>query len=205
MPIVTGPAANGAYGFQPLGGSLGGEAATALYAVEATCPAIRAGDIMKYSTGGLATKSSSVTQAANEPRLIGFAAQTVTTSGFDGITPNLLIYTDPNAIYVAAMTSSEILLSSGVGSYYAWTNTTGGMSTGAGGAPGVLYSQMTVASTPLASTGATKGFIQVIGFHPLTAFGKAQSVVGVSSSAAGATGHVLVRFVPGGSPITITS
>lgn len=203
MPIVTGPAANGAYGFQPLGGSLGGEAATGLYAVEATCPAIRAGDIMKFSTGGLATKSSAVTQPIGA--LIGFAAQTVTTSGFDGITPNLLIYNDPNAIYVAAMTSSEILLSSGVGSYYAWTNTTGGMSTGAGGAPGVLYSQMTVASTPLASTGATKGHIQVIGFHPLTAFGKANAVVGVSSSAAGATGHVLVRFVPMGSPITITS
>lgn len=203
MPIITGPASNGAYGFQPLGGTLGGEAATALYAVEATCPAIRAGDIMKYSTGGIATKSSAVTQPVGT--LIGFAAQTVTTSGFDGITPNLLIYNDPNAIYVAAMTSSEILLSSGVGSFYAWTNTTGGMSTQSGGTPGVLYSQMTVASTPLGSTGATKGHVQVIGFHPLTAFGKANGVIGVSSSAAGATGHVLVRFVPSGSPITISS
>jgi hypothetical protein len=64
---------------------------------------------------------------------------------------------------------------------------------------------MTVASTPLGSTGATIGHIQVIGFHPLTAFGKANGVVGVSSSAAGATGYVLVRFVPSGSPITITS
>lgn len=203
MPIITGPASNGAYGFQPLGGTLGGEVVTGLYAVEATCPAIRAGDVMKYSTGGIATKSSAVTQPIGT--LIGFAAQTVTTSGFDGITPNLLIYTDPNAIYVAAMTSSEILLSSGIGSFYAWTNTTGGMSTQGGGAPGVLYSQMTVASTPLGSTGATKGHIQVIGFHPLTAFAKAAGTIGVSSSAAGAVGHVLCRFVPGGASVTITS
>ena len=205
MPIITAPASNGAFGFLPLGGTLGGETVTALYAVESTSVAIRTGDVIKYSTGGIATRSSASAQAANEPRLIGFAAQTVTTSGFDGITPNLLVYTDPNAIYCAAMTSSEILLSSGVGSFYAWTNTTGGMSTQAGGTPNVLYSQMTVASTPVASTGATKGFIQVIGFHPLTAFGKAAGLAGVSSSAAGATGYVLVRFVPGGSPIPISS
>lgn len=203
MPIITAAASNGAFGFLPLGGSLGGETATGLYAVEATCPAVRTGDIIKYSTGGIATLSSSITQPIGT--LIGFAAQTVTTSGFDGITPNLLVYTDPNAIYVAAMTSSEILKSSGVGSFYSWTNTTGGMSTQGGGAPNVLYSQMTVQSTPVASTGQTRGYIQVIGFHPLTAFGKAIGAAGVSSSAAGATGYVLCRFVPGGAGVTQTS
>lgn len=201
MPIITAPASNGAFGFLPLGGSLGGETATTLYAVESTCPAIRTGDVIGYSTGGIATRSSASAQTAALPRVLGFAAQTVTTSGFDGITPNLLVYTDPNAIYVAAMTSSEILLSSGVGGIYTWTNTTGGMSTQAGGSPNVLYSQMTIASTPLASTGVTKGFIQLIGFHPLTAFGKAAGQTGVSSSAAGATGYVLVRFIPSGSPL----
>jgi len=204
MPIITAPASNGAFGFLPLGGTLGGETATALYAVEATCPAVRTGDIIKYSTGGLATLSTSITQPISAG-LIGFAAQTVTTSGFDGITPNLLVFSDPNAIYCAAMTSSEILKSSGVGQLYTWTNTTGGMSTQGGGTPNVLYSQMTIASTPMASTGATRGFIQLIGYHPLTAFGKAAGLAGVSSSAAGATGYVLVRFIPAGSPIAITS
>lgn len=203
MPFISTAASKGAFGFLPLGGTLGGECATGVYAVEATCPAIRTGDVMKYSTGGLATRSSAVTQPIGA--IIGFAAQNATTSGFDGITPNLLIYNDPNAIYVCAMTSSEILLSSGVGSLYAWTNTTGGMSTGGGGTPPFPYSQMTIASTPLASTGATKGFIELIGFHPITAAGKALGTVGVSSSAAGATGYVLVRFIPSGSPISITS
>ena len=203
MPIITGPASNGAFGFLPLGGTVGSETATGLYAVEATCPAVRTGDIIKYSTGGIATLSSSITQPIGT--LIGFAAQTVTTSGFDGITPNLLIYTDPNAVYVAAMTSSEILKSSGIGSFYSWTNTTGGMSTQAGGTPGVLYSQMTLQSTPVASTGQTRGYLQAIGFHPLTAFGKAIGATGVSSSAAGATGYILVRFIPGGATLTLTS
>ena len=203
MPIITAPASNGAFGFLPLGGTLGGETATALYAVEATCPAVRTGDVIKYSTGGIATLSSASAQPFGP--VIGFAAQTVTTSGFDGITPNLLVFTDPNAIYCAAMTSSEILKSSGVGQLYTWTNTTGGMSTQGGGTPNVLYSQMTIASTPMASTGATRGFIQLIGYHPLTAFGKAAGLAGVSSSAAGATGYVLVRFIPAGSPIAITS
>src|SRR6266566_776953 len=199
MPIITAPASNGAFGFLPLGGTIGGETATALYAVEATCPAVRTGDVIKYSTGGIATLSSASAQPFGP--VIGFAAQTVTTSGFDGITPNLLVFTDPNAIYCAAMTSSEILKSSGVGQLYTWTNTTGGMSTQGGGTPNVLYSQMTIASTPMASTGATRGFIQLIGYHPLTAFGKAAGLAGVSSSAAGATGYVLVRFIPAGSPI----
>lgn len=204
MPIITAPASNGAFGFLPVGGTLGGETATALYAVEGTCPAIRTGDIIKYSTGGIATLSSSITQPINS--LIGFSAQTVTTSGFDGVTPNLLVFTDPNAIYCCAMTSSEIFKSSGVGQIYSWTNTTGGMSTQGGGSPNVLYSQMTVQSTPLASTGpGAKGFLQVIGFHPLTAFGKAIGLAGVSSSAAGATGYLLVRFIPGGATLVITS
>src|SRR5215475_2928082 len=152
MAIVNAPASAGAFGFIPLGGAYGGgTAATGVYPVESTCPALRTGDIIKWSTGGIATKSSSTTQPI--PSLIGFAAQTVTTSGFDGITPNLLVFNDPNSLYVAAMTSSEILLSSGVGSWYVWTNTTGGMSTQGGGTPSVLYSQMTVASTPVASTG----------------------------------------------------
>jgi len=205
MPIITAPASNGAFGFLPVGGTLGGETATQLYAVEATCPAVRTGDIIKYSTGGIATLSTSITQPISAG-LIGFAAQTVTTSGFDGITPNLLVFNDPNAIYCCAMTSSEIFKSSGIGSFYAWTNTTGGMSTQAGGTPSVLYSQQTVQSTPLASTGAgQKAFLQVIGFHPLTAFGKAIGLAGVSSSAAGATGYLMVRFVPAGGTLTLTS
>lgn len=204
MSIVTGAASNGAFGFVPLGGTYGSEAATQLYPVESTCPAVRTGDILKWSTGGIATLSTAITQPIGS--LIGFSAQTVTTSGFDGITPNLLVYTDPNAIYVCAMTSSEILKSSGVGQIYSWTNTTGGMSTQGGGSPDVLYSQMTLQSTPLASTGpGSKGFLQLVGFHPLTAAGKVAGAVGVSSSAAGATGYLLVRFFPGGSTINITS
>src|SRR5258705_4710840 len=113
MPIITAPASNGAFGFLPEGGTLGGEQATQLYAVEGTSPAIRTGDIVKYSTGGIATLSSAITQPVGT--LIGFAAQTVTTSGFDGITPNLLVYTDPHAIYCCAMTSSEMFKSSSVG------------------------------------------------------------------------------------------
>jgi len=79
------------------------------------------------------------------------------------------------------------------------------MSTQGGGTPSVLYSQMTVASTPVASTGQTKAYLQVVGFHPLTAAGKVAGTVGVSSSAAGATGYVLVRFAPMGNSVIQTS
>jgi len=190
MPYLQ-PATNNIFGLQPAEGPQG---RVNLYAVSSSeAVPILPGDAIVWTS--VATVRAAV--SADTPatiRLVGAAADALSTASFSGVTYNLPVYDDPQQIFAIAVTTSAGLTITDYGKAFnilTSSTGTGVVSTAVSG--GRSKHALHVVS---ASSG---GYLRMVSLHPVEVFGASGFVVTTSAGKPQkylVTPNVGVAYVP---------